>query len=98
MNIGWIGRPRRALAATVTAAVVAMFALGSLVGTGAAPAKQSTISTKALALHDDMRVLWDRWLLHRWREMLAARPTLSALVERLPVPKTNRLMIFGEHR
>lgn len=59
MNTGWIAHPRRALAATLTAAVVATFALGSLVGTGAAPAKESTISTKALALHDDMRALWE---------------------------------------
>lgn len=59
MNTALIAHARRTLAATVTAAVIATFALGSLVGTGAAPARQSTISPKALALHDDMRALWE---------------------------------------
>ncbi len=59
MNTALIAHPRRALAATVTTAVVATFALGSLMGPGAASAKRSTISPKALALHDDMRALWE---------------------------------------
>ena len=61
MSTVWIS-PRRALAVVITAAALAPLAIGSIASTstaGAAPARQSTMTPKALAFHDGMRALWE---------------------------------------
>lgn len=61
MNTVWMS-PRRALAVAATAAMLSAIAVGSVASmpaAGAAPARESTITSKALAFHDGMRALWE---------------------------------------
>ena len=61
MNTVWIS-PRRALAVVITAAALAGLAIGSIAstsGAGAASARQTAITAKALAFRDGMRALWE---------------------------------------
>ena len=47
------------------------------------------------SLFPNLRVLAERPLLHRWTRRLVRVPEACALVERLPVPKTNLLVVLG---
>ena len=54
-----ITRPRLALAALVVAAALAALGIGSLTDASTARGQDRQVTTKALALHDSMRALWE---------------------------------------
>jgi hypothetical protein len=78
--------PRRALAGVVVATAVGALAIGSLASPGAAPARDRSISPKALAFHDAMRALWEShgtWTERAIVDFVGGLPDTSLAIGRL---------------
>jgi hypothetical protein len=77
--------PRPLLAALIAAALAAS-AVSSTVGTSAAPARDRTVSSRALALHDAMRALWEAhgaWTERAIVDFVAGVPDTPRVIARL---------------
>ena len=89
MSTVWIARPRRALAVVITKASLAAVAVGLItppVTAGAAPARETAITPKALALHDGMRALWEAhgtWTERAIVDFVGGLPDTNLVIERL---------------
>jgi hypothetical protein len=81
--------PRHTLAVVISAAALAALAIGSIASmtaTAATPAPAGTLTPKALALHDDMRALWEvhaTWTERAIVDFAGGLPDLPVVVTRL---------------
>jgi hypothetical protein len=87
MSIIWTS-PRRAVAAVVTAGVVALAAIGSIASMSSASAAPggSALSPRALAFHDAMRGLWEAhgtWTERAIVDFVGGLPDTNLVVARL---------------
>jgi hypothetical protein len=86
LGTAWIGGRRRALAATIAAVALAALAIGSLPGANAASSRDRVITSKALALHDAMRALWEShgtWTERAIVDFVGGLPDTQLAVKRL---------------
>ncbi|MGH2891909.1 MAG: hypothetical protein ACRDPM_01390 [Solirubrobacteraceae bacterium] len=78
--------PRRALMARAVAAAIAALTIGAAAPAGAAPAMHASTSAKAMALHDDMRALWEAhgtWTERAIVDFVGGLPDTDLVVARL---------------
>jgi len=81
-----IGRPHHALAAIVVVAALAALGIGPLTGTSSAHGQDRQVTTKALALHDAMRALWEShgtWTERAIVDFAGGLPDTQLAVDRL---------------
>jgi hypothetical protein len=81
-----IARPRLALAALVVAAALAALGIGSLTDASTARGQDRPVTTKALALHDSMRALWEShgtWTERAIVDFVGDLPDTQLAVDRL---------------
>jgi hypothetical protein len=81
-----IGAPRHALAAFVVVAALAALASGSSASASTARSNNRVVTTKALALHDGMRALWEShgtWTERAIVDFVGGLPDTQLAVKRL---------------
>lgn len=86
MLTAWIAHPRRAVVAALTAAALAALLVGPMAATSTAAADGRVTSTKAVALHDEMRALWEAhgtWTERAIVDFAGGLPDTPLVIERL---------------
>src|SRR5215471_2868486 len=89
MSTAWIARPRRALSLVIVATSLTALAVGSInamFAAGEAPARDTAITPKALALRDGMRALWEAhgtWTERAIVDFVGGLPDTNLVIKRL---------------